>query len=243
MSYYNNNSKKPIDNLISLDSFDQQKTDNSYNEVLSGIADLKRTIEATGVKADSDVTRDGNGVVNDANASALLKISEEILRSIKQMNSKFTEEIADIRSMISSQEQKDFSLVQTTRSVDDSRIDGTPALVLRQLYSIKSMVSNSATLSARNNKQLLEIYDLLDKVHFNVTSDNVSMESKLESIDALANRLAEGRIKDVAPVVDALNAYIEKVENMPLNRERCESTISSSTSFSCNRTHSFKYRI
>jgi len=217
--------KKPIDNLISLDSFDEDNGGREYDTVLEEIAQLKRTIAATPVSGDFAVAEertDNQSALSGGEVTKLVSLVEELLRTTKQANTKTSEELADLRSKINKLD----SVASVPAPVTTIRENGSASTaVLRQLYSIKEMLGDSSASNERFNNELNRIYDALDRVHYNMNADGVSMREKLESIDKLAKMLRETEVYDVVPVVEAVNSYLSEIERMPLDKDKTESVI------------------
>ncbi len=94
---------------------------------------------------------------------------------------------------------------------------GSDTELLRQFYDVKNLLGNPSSIGEKRNDELLALYDMLDKVRYDVRLKSMSVAEKFASVDALACRLNETGECDITPVAQALNFVIDELSDQPLD--------------------------
>lgn len=94
---------------------------------------------------------------------------------------------------------------------------GSDTELLRQFYDVKNLLGNPSSIGEKRNDELLALYDMLDKVRYDVRLKSMSVAEKFASVDALARRLNETSEYDTAPIAQALNTVIDELSGQPLD--------------------------
>ncbi|MBQ8882500.1 MAG: hypothetical protein IJY70_03810, partial [Clostridia bacterium] len=173
----------------------------------------------------------------------LTVLVEELIRSTKDSERKFGDELTAIRSQIYKSAGAGTGEIATTINTIKNKVNstedyvvslssaleeltiGTNATVktetdtelLRQIYEIKSMLGSVSPAAVKRNEEILELYNLLSKVKYEIKNPNATVSDKYATVDALNKKLNETTETDIAPIVDALNAVIEDLGALPLD--------------------------
>ena len=166
---------------------------------------------------------------------------DELIRSTKDSERRLSDELISIRSQI----YKSASVgdISTAISAIKSKVNSTEDYVvslnsaveelslgtkatakaepdteiLRQIYEIKNMLGSVSPAAVKRNEEILELYNLLSKVKYEIQNPNATVSDKYATVDALSKRLSETTETDIMPIVDALNCVIDELGTLPLD--------------------------
>lgn len=165
----------------------------------------------------------------------LIELNEELIKRSKESDRKLNDEIGSIKNQLyklasvgdmagtlnaistnlKNNEEYLVSIGNNIETITGSENPthgsgtGVSAELLRQIYDIKNLLGNSSPVGEKRNAELLELYELLEKVKFDVGQKNLSVAEKFASVDVLAKRLYETNEYEISPIVETLNAIIK----------------------------------
>lgn len=183
------------------------------------------------------------GEMLESNLDRLSALCEELLRRVKDSDRKFGDELANLkRQLVKLAPSGDLSAALKGIKNDiknneefilniNSAVEGLSARsdeecgdasavseLIRQLYDVKNLIGNPSPASGKRNDEILNLYDELNKVKYDVSLKSLGIAEKFASVDALAKKIYETNENDIEPVVNQLNKIIEKLLNKPLDR-------------------------
>lgn len=220
--------KKPIDNLVSLDSFDEdQKSDNDYITTLNEIAELQKTISAMPVSStvEENCENKENMLFSSDDFKKVLILVEEILKKSNDIETKFTAEISELNNRVSLLTDAYGSEYEKSERKIPENKDAYNSTLLRQLYDIKNMVGTSDCVENANNAEFSHMYALLDRIRMGLCDRNINVGECFELADELSREIKQTNSSDIVSIVDALNYYLTQIEYLPLNKNNAEEII------------------
>ncbi len=213
---------------------DEVKYDDELDQVLEEIAEIKQTIkELHDMDGDGDVDEDDEEYEYLPSTNALKKIvamCEELVNRSSVNERKLNTALASLKSndRVASFDAMTNSARASEEYVASVLGNAAPAEkglnveVLRQLYDIKKLLGSSSEDAKKQNDQLFELYNLLNKVKYNVGQKKLSVVVKFNSVDELVKKLNEVENCDVTPIVDALNSLVFELRAQPLDRSTAQ---------------------
>lgn len=218
-----------------------QRLQDEIKRLSNRLNDFRDESNAAGERTES-VTLDELG--------KLVAYCEEIIRSGKETDKKFTEEVAEIKRRLykltpsvdvpgeletikNSVKSAEELIVGIGGSVDElhatakrtgEQTDANTE-ILRQFYDIKNLLGNPSPIGERRNDELLDLYNALAAVKNTLAAQSVSLADKYVAVDKLSKKLNETTESDVRPIVDGLNQAIETLGKTTLDRAGLDSVL------------------
>lgn len=183
------------------------------------------------------------GEMLEGNIDRLTALCEEVLRKVKDSDRKFGDELANLKRQLVKlapagemsgalkglkndiKHNEEFilninTLVEGLVAGKKEEGDDSPAVseLLRQLYDLKNLIGNPSPANEKRNDEILDFYDELNKVKYDIGLKSLGIAEKFASVDALAKKLYETNEYDIEPVLTQLNGIIEKLLRKPLDR-------------------------
>ena len=217
-----------------------QRLQDEIKRLSNRLNDFRDESNAAGERTES-VTLDELG--------KLVAYCEEIIRSGKEADKKFTDAVAEIKRRLyklassadlmneldaikAAVKNAEELLAGVGGTVDDlhaevNREAGANANteILRQFYDIKNLLGNPSPIGERKNDELLDLYNMLASVKNALESKSVSLADKYVEADKLAKKLYETTESDVRPIADGLNTVIRTLGKTPLDRDSVDSVL------------------
>jgi len=218
-----------------------QRLQNEIKRLSNRLNDFRDESNAAGERTES-VTLDELG--------KLVAYCEEIIRTGKETDKKFTDEVAEIKRRLyklasSADLMNELDAIKAAVKNAEELLAGMGGTVdelhsaatreaagasvnteiLRQFYDIKNLLGNPSPIGERRNDELLDLYNLLASVKNALATKSVSLASKYVAVDKLAKKLYETTESDVRPIADGLNSVIVTLGKTTLDRDGVDSVL------------------
>ncbi len=217
-----------------------QRLQDEIKRLSNRLNDFRDESNAAGERTES-VTLDELG--------KLVAYCEEIIRSGKEADKKFTDAVAEIKRRLyklasSADLMNELDAIKAAVKNAEELLAGVGGTVdelhaevnreagananteiLRQFYDIKNLLGNPSPIGERRNDELLDLYNMLASVKNALESKSVSLADKYVEADKLAKKLYETTESDVRPIADGLNSVIRTLGKTPLDRDGVDSVL------------------
>lgn len=217
-----------------------QRLQDEIKRLSNRLNDFRDESNAAGERTES-VTLDELG--------KLVAYCEEIIRSGKEADKKFTDAVAEIKRRLyklasSADIMNELDAIKAAVKNAEELLAGVGGTVdelhaevnreagananteiLRQFYDIKNLLGNPSPIGERRNDELLDLYNMLASVKNALESKSVSLADKYVEADKLAKKLYETTESDVRPIADGLNSVIRTLGKTPLDRDGVDSVL------------------
>lgn len=217
-----------------------QRLQDEIKRLSNRLNDFRDESNAAGERTES-VTLDELG--------KLVAYCEEIIRSGKEADKKFTDAVAEIKRRLyklasSADLMNELDAIKAAVKNAEELLAGVGGTVdelhaevnreagananteiLRQFYDIKNLLGNPSPIGERKNDELLDLYNMLASVKNALESKSVSLADKYVEADKLAKKLYETTESDVRPIADGLNTVIRTLGKTPLDRDSVDSVL------------------
>lgn len=218
-----------------------QRLQDEIKRLSNRINDFRDESNAAGERTES-VTLDELG--------KLMAYCEEIIRSGKETDKKFSEEVSEIKRRLykltpsvdvpgeletikNNVKNAEELLAGIGGTVDELNATAkrageqtdAHAEVLRQFYDIKNLLGNPSPIGERRNDELLDLYNMLAALKNTLESQSISLADKYVAADKLAKRLYETAESDVRSIADGLSRAIEMLGKTTLDRAGLDSVL------------------
>lgn len=217
-----------------------QRLQDEIKRLSNRLNDFRDESNAAGERTES-VTLDELG--------KLVAYCEEIIRSCKEADKKFTDAVAEIKRRLyklasSADLMNELDAIKAAVKNAEELLAGVGGTVdelhaevnreagananteiLRQFYDIKNLLGNPSPIGERRNDELLDLYNMLASVKNALKSKSVSLADKYVEADKLAKKLYETTESDVRPIADGLNSVIRTLGKTPLDRDGVDSVL------------------
>ncbi len=217
-----------------------QRLQDEIKRLSNRLNDFRDESNAAGERTES-VTLDELG--------KLVAYCEEIIRSGKEADNKFTDAVAEIKRRLyklasSADLMNELDAIKAAVKNAEELLAGVGGTVdelhaevnreagananteiLRQFYDIKNLLGNPSPIGERRNDELLDLYNMLASVKNALESKSVSLADKYVEADKLAKKLYETTESDVRPIADGLNLVIRTLGKTPLDRDGVDSVL------------------
>ena len=217
-----------------------QRLQDEIKRLSNRLNDFRDESNAAGERTES-VTLDELG--------KLVAYCEEIIRSGKEADKKFTDAVTEIKRRLyklasSADLMNELDAIKAAVKNAEELLAGVGGTVdelhaevnreagananteiLRQFYDIKNLLGNPSPIGERRNDELLDLYNMLASVKNALESKSVSLADKYVEADKLAKKLYETTESDVRPIADGLNSVIRTLGKTPLDRDGVDSVL------------------
>ena len=217
-----------------------QRLQDEIKRLSNRLNDFRDESNAAGERTES-VTLDELG--------KLVAYCEEIIRSGKEADKKFTDAVAEIKRRLyklasSADLMNELDAIKAAVKNAEELLSGVGGTVdelhaevnreagananteiLRQFYDIKNLLGNPSPIGERRNDELLDLYNMLASVKNALESKSVSLADKYVEADKLAKKLYETTESDVRPIADGLNLVIRTLGKTTLDRDGVDSVL------------------
>ena len=217
-----------------------QRLQDEIKRLSNRLNDFRDESNAAGERTES-VTLDELG--------KLVAYCEEIIRSGKEADKKFTDAVAEIKRRLyklasSADIMNELDAIKAAVKNAEELLSGVGGTVdelhaevnreagananteiLRQFYDIKNLLGNPSPIGERRNDELLDLYNMLASVKNALESKSVSLADKYVEADKLAKKLYETTESDVRPIADGLNSVIRTLGKTTLDRDGVDSVL------------------
>ena len=217
-----------------------QRLQDEIKRLSNRLNDFRDESNAAGERTES-VTLDELG--------KLVAYCEEIIRSGKESDKKFTDAVTEIKRRLyklasSADLMNELDAIKAAVKNAEELLAGVGGTVdelhaevnreagananteiLRQFYDIKNLLGNPSPIGERRNDELLDLYNMLASVKNALESKSVSLADKYVEADKLAKKLYETTESDVRPIADGLNSVIRTLGKTPLDRDGVDSVL------------------
>ena len=217
-----------------------QRLQDEIKRLSNRLNDFRDESNAAGERTES-VTLDELG--------KLVAYCEEIIRSGKEADKKFTDAVTEIKRRLyklasSADLMNELDAIKAAVKNAEELLAGVGGTVdelhaevnreagananteiLRQFYDIKNLLGNPSPIGERRNDEPLDLYNMLASVKNALESKSVSLADKYVEADKLAKKLYETTESDVRSIADGLNSVIRTLGKTPLDRDGVDSVL------------------